>query len=374
MEKIEKKSADYSLILLIMLMLGIGAAVLYSASYAHAERLGKSPYHFFTKQLIFIGIGGLVCFVVSCTPLQLFRRAIPLILLTSLVLTLLTFVPQLSHQVQGARRWLFVFGQSFQPSELVKVALIIYLASILSKKESRINDPFNAVVPPLLIVSLFVSVILVQNDFSTALFIFCIAVLIFYVARIKIVYFLLLGVIVIPLGVILLFAKEHRLQRILTFLDPLRDPAGSGFQVLQAKQALVSGGFWGRGLGMGSKKMGDLPEAHSDFIFAVIGEELGFLGMLFILALFILFAYRGYSIAANAKDSYRYYLAFGVTSIIFLQAILNMAVVAGMVPATGVPLPFFSSGGSSMLMSLVMVGLLINVSRDTGDDGRMLLG
>ena len=373
MEKIAKKSADYSLILLIILMLGIGAAVLYSASYAHAERLGKSPYHFFTKQLIFIAIGGFVCFVVSCTPLHLFRRAIPLILLTSFVLTLLTFVPQLSQQVQGARRWLFVFGQSFQPSELVKVAIIIYLASILSKKENRIDDPLNTVIPPLLIVSLFVSLILLQNDFSTALFLFSIAVLIFYVARVKIIYFLLLGPIIIPLGVVLLFTKEHRVQRIMAFIDPLRDPAGSGFQVLQAKQALISGGFWGRGLGMGSKKMGDLPEAHSDFIFAVIGEELGFLGMLFILGLFLLFAYRGYSIAANAKDSYRYYLAFGVTSIIFLQAILNMAVVAGMVPATGVPLPFFSSGGSSMLMSLIMVGLLINVSRDAGDDGRLLL-
>lgn len=294
MQRIDRKSGDFPLVLLIVLLLGVGIAVLYSASYAHAEKLGKSPYHFFYKQLVFIVLGGAACFVVSRTPLELFRRTIPVVLLASFVLLLLTFVPQLSQQVQGARRWFFLFGQSFQPSELVKVALIIYLASIFSKKEDRINDPLNSIIPPLIIVSLFVSLILVQNDFSTALFIFCISLLIFYVARVKILYFLLVASIVLPLGVVLLFSKEHRVQRIMSYIDPLRDPSGSGFQVLQAKQALISGGFWGKGLGMGTKKMGDLPEAHSDFIFAVVGEELGFLGMIFIMMLFMLFAYRGY--------------------------------------------------------------------------------
>jgi len=372
MQRIEKKSADFALIVLMLLLLGIGIAVLYSASYAHAEKLGRSPHYFFYKQLVTIAVGGLACFVASRTPLALFRRTIPVLLLASLVLVLLTFVPQLSQQVQGARRWLFVFGQSFQPSELVKIALVIYLASIFSKKEDRINDPVNSIIPPLIVVSLFVGLILLQNDFSTALFIFCIAVLVFYVARVKIIYFLLLAAVVLPLGVVLLFSREHRVQRILSFLDPERDPMGSGFQVLQAKRALVNGGFWGRGLGMGSKKMGDLPEAHSDFIFAVVGEELGFLGMLFVLSLFLLLAYRGYTIAARSRDSFQYYLAFGLTSVVFLQAMLNMAVVAGLVPATGIPLPFFSSGGSSMLMTLIMMGLLINVSREAAPSGRLL--
>jgi cell division protein FtsW len=372
MERIEKKSGDFILVLLILLLLGIGVSVLYSASYTNAERLGKDPRYFFFKQILWIALGGVGCFVASRTPLELFRRAVPFILLLSLVLILLTFVPQLSHQVQGARRWIFVFGQSFQPSELVKLTMVIYLSSICSKKEDRINDPVNSIIPPLIVVSLFVCLILIQNDFSTALFIFGTAVLIFYIARIKLYYFLFLGSIVLPLGVILLLSKEHRVQRIISFVNPAGDPAGAGFQVLQARQALVNGAFLGRGLGMGTKKMGDLPEAHSDFIFAVVGEELGFVGIIFIMLLFILFAYRGYSIALRSRDSFQYYLAFGATTMIFLQAMLNMAVVAGLVPATGIPLPFFSSGGSSILMTLIMTGLLINVSRQTENTWRML--
>jgi cell division protein FtsW len=361
MERIEKKSGDFILVLLILLLLGIGVSVLYSASYTNAERLGKDPRYFFFKQILWIALGGVGCFVASRTPLELFRRAVPFILLLSLVLILLTFVPQLSHQVQGARRWIFVFGQSFQPSELVKLTMVIYLSSICSKKEDRINDPVNSIIPPLIVVSLFVCLILIKNDFSTDLVIFGTSVLIFYIALIKLYYFLFL-----------LLSKEHRVQRIISFVNPAGDPAGAGFQVLQARQALVNGAFLGRGLGMGTKKMGDLPEAHSDFIFAVVGEELGFVGIIFIMLLFILFAYRGYSIALRSRDSFQYYLAFGATTMIFLQAMLNMAVVAGLVPATGIPLPFFSSGGSSILMTLIMTGLLINVSRQTENTWRML--
>jgi len=363
MERVEKKTGDFPFILSVTLLVGFGVAVLYSASYAHAEQLGKDPQYFFTKQILWIGLGTVAAFIASTTPLDLFRRTIPLILLLSFVLLLLTFVPQVGQPVLGARRWIFLFGQSFQPSELAKVALLLYLSTIFAKKEKRLDEPVNTLLPPLLVVSVFVGLILVQNDFSTALFLFFLCLLLFFIARVRIVYLFLLGSIVVPLGIILLFSKEHRVARIVSFLDPGKDPAGSGFQILQARLSLLDGGFWGKGLGMGTGKMGVLPEAHSDFIFAVVGEELGFLGVLLVLCLFIFFAYRGYMIALQSRDSFHYYLAFGGTTLIFFQAVLNMAVVAGLVPATGIPLPFFSSGGSSLLMSMFVCGLVVNVSR-----------
>ena len=225
------------------------------------------------------------------------------------------------------------------------------------------NDPVNSILPPLIIVFLFVTLIYLQNDFSTAFFILFIAFVIFFIANIGLLYFFLLGAMIVPLGGLLLFTRAHRVERVMAFLNPLADPAGSGFQVIAARSAMVSGGIWGRGLGRGLRKMGSLPEAHSDFIFAVVGEEIGFFGALFVLVLFLLFAWRGYTIAVKSDSLFNYYLAFGITTLIFLQAVLNIAVATGLVPATGIPLPFFSAGGSSMLLTLFMSGLLLNLSR-----------
>jgi cell division protein FtsW len=278
-------------------------------------------------------------------------------------LLLLTFIPGISEKIMGARRWIFLFGFSFQPAEMVKATIVLYLANILSKKEHNINDPLNSLLPPLIIVALFVSLILLQNDYSTAFFILFVSLLLFYIARVRLGYFLLLAALFIPLSLILLFTKEHRVLRLISYLDPERDPAGIGFQMIQSKLALIKGGVWGEGLGLGVKKLGPLPEAHSDYVFAVLGEETGFIGLLFIVLLFVLFAFRGYLIAYRTEDSYQYYLAFGVTTMIFFQALLNMAMVVGLLPTAGVPLPFFSAGGSSILATLFMVGLLVNISR-----------
>jgi cell division protein FtsW len=192
----------------------------------------------------------------------------------------------------------------------------------------------------------------------------------FLVAQVRILHLLLLSVLVVPLGGVLLFTKTHRVRRLMAFLNPLADPRGSGYQVIASQSALSGGGFWGRGLGKGIKKLGGLPEAHSDFIFAVVGEESGFVGAVFVLLLFVLFAWRGYGIAFRGGDSFHRFLAFGLTTVIFLQAMLNIAVVAGLLPATGIPLPFFSSGGSSMLVSLTICGLLLNLSKAVARQGR----
>jgi len=256
--------------------------------------------------------------------------------------------------------------QVFPASEFVKLTLILYLAGIFGKKHEKIHDFFNSVLPPLLIVAVFTALILAQNDFSTAAFVMIVSLVMFYVAGVKYGYFVFIFTAIIPLAGIFLFSKEHRVRRIISFLDPGSDPANAGYQVLSAKRALSNGGFWGTGIGLGSRKLGGLPEAHSDFIFAVIGEEAGILGVAFILILFLSLAVRGYALALKFRDKnlFAYFLTFGLTTSILYQALINMAVVSGMVPVTGITLPFFSHGGSSVIVTFIMCGLLLNLSRN----------
>ena len=192
-----------------------------------------------------------------------------------------------------------------------------------------------------------------------------VAFIMFFVAGIRLLYVILAGSVLLPLSVILLLTKEHRVQRIISFLNPQVDPIGAGYQIMTARAALIRGGIWGTGPGLSFKKMGGLPEGHSDFVFAVLGEETGFIGVIFVLTIFIAFAVRGYMIAAGCRDRYSFYLAFGLTTAVIAQALFNIAVVSGLVPATGIPLPFFSTGGSSIVVTLMMCGILVNLSRCT---------
>jgi cell division protein FtsW len=370
LERIGKPRGDGLLILVLIVMLGIGLSVLFSASSYYAERLFEDPYYFIKRQLLWVVLGAVAALIAAHVPLPLLRQATPFIVAAALILTVLTLVPGIGQPIMGARRWLFLFGQSFEPSELVKFSLVLYLAAIFSKKQDRINDPINSLLPPLLVVSLFVTLIYLQNDFSTAFFILLIALAMFLIAQVRIVYFILLSLLFVPVGGMLLFTKAHRVRRLMAFLNPLADPSGSGYQVIAAQTAFVSGGFWGRGLGRGVRKLGGLPEAHSDFIYAVVGEEAGFLGAVLVLFLFLLLAWRGFSLVVRGRDSFTRYLAFGITSTITLQALLNIAVAIGLVPATGIPLPLFSSGGSSMLITLIMGGVLINLSRQPQGEAR----
>ena len=265
----------------------------------------------------------------------------------------------------GANRWIIVGGISFQPSELAKLTLVLYLSYILAKKFGDLDDVINSLVPPLLVVGTFTALIYFQNDFSTALFVLLLSLLLFFVAGVKLRYFSLLVLTLLPLASILVLTKEHRVERLIAFLDPSSDPVGTGYQVIAAQSALGSGNFWGAGFGEGTEKLGGLPEAHSDFIFAVFAEEAGFIGVMFIIVLFLAFAVRGYAVAFRyeREDTFSFLLAFGLTGCIVFRALVNMAVVSGMLPATGLPLPFFSHGGSSMVIALLMSGLLVNLSR-----------
>lgn len=363
-EKIDQARGDFTLVALLILLLGLGLSTLFSASYYYGSRIHNSPESFFFRQLVSVGVGIIVAFVLSRISLDALRRWIPALVFVTFGVTLLTFVPGLSVSVLGARRWINLFGFSFQPSELIKFTVIVYLSHIFSKKRDKIDDLVNTVIPPLIVTMLFVAMIYFQNDFSTAFFVLFLALTMFFIARVPFGYLVFLVCTLVPLAGALLFAKEHRVQRIISFWDPGKDPLGAGYQVAASQAALIHGGVWGTGLGRGLKKMGELPEAHSDFVFAVLGEEAGFIGVIFVLALFLAFAVRGYMIGIVRKDRFGYYLAFGMTTCILFQGLLNIAVISGLVPATGIPLPFFSAGGSSILITLAMCGLLLNLSRN----------
>jgi len=360
---------DTGLIAVLVLLVTVGVSMLFSSSYFRADSLFGDPLYFFRRQSLWVLLGAAAAIVASRLSLTFLQKQMPLILAGTLALMLLTFVPGIGTEFLGARRWIFIFGYSFQPSELVKLTVVLYLAFILSRKQDQMDDPVNAILPPIIVVVVFASLIYLQNDFSTAFFVVFVALGMFFVASVPIRYFIGLGVMTLPLGIILLLSREHRVKRLLSFLEPGWDPSGTGYQVSASKAALRGGGLWGEGIGQSAQKIGRLPEAHSDFVFAVVGEEVGFAGVVLILALFVMFAYRGYLVAWESKDRFVSLLAFGLTSTIFLQALLNLAVVSGLVPATGVPLPFFSSGGSSAFMTLVMCGLLVNASRYAGRTG-----
>jgi cell division protein FtsW len=361
MERVEKDRGDFVLVLLVIVLTGVGLALLFSASSSFSSRTWQDPLFLVRRQLIWVGVGVVAAFVLSLTPLTWLRARMPVLLLASLLLMLLPFMPGLGVELLGARRWFGLFGLTFQPAEAAKAVLVLYLASYFGH---RGETPLMAdLVPPLVVTLVFAALVYAQNDYSTAVFVAVLGLAMCFAAGARALTLAALSLFALPLGFLLLFTREHRVARLLTFLGISADPAGSAWQIVNSHAALVAGGFWGTGLGRGTARLGGLPEAHSDFIFSVIGEETGLAGTLFVLALFAVFAWRGFSLAAKADDRFASLAAYGITLTIVLQAVLNMAVAVGLVPTTGVTLPFFSAGGSSMLATLALCGVLVNVSR-----------
>ena len=364
--KRQRDPPDMTLIVMLITLTGIGLGVLLSASHYYGQRVFGDPLYFVRRQTLFILIGTVSAVIASRIDSEKLKRfAIPIMALSALLMVL-TLIPGISTPIQGSRRWLLLGGMSFEPSEMVKFALVLYLASMLSRKYENRTDAFNTLLPPAIVVCGFTTLIYLQNDFSTAALLLIVTGIIFFVARVQFRYFLAIVLVAIPLSVIMVFTRVHRVERVIAFVNPALDPTGSGYQVLAARQALSAGGLTGMGLGQGVRKLGDVPEIHSDFVFTVVGEETGLVGIVIVLALFVAFASRSYRISGMAEDRFDAYLACGITTSITVQALSNIAVVAGLVPATGVPLPFFSSGGSAIVMTLVMAGVLCGISRRAG--------
>ncbi|GHV17494.1 cell division protein FtsW [Spirochaetia bacterium] len=358
---------DHFLVASILLLTGLGLVTLYSASYAFAGRLFGDPHYFISRQVILgaVGIGFFI--IASIIPLKLLRKFIMPLVLGAVGLCLLTFIPGIGVSKNGAARWIQIGASNYQPSELVKLVLPLYLAHIFDKKREQIDVFTAGVLPPALVVTLFFVLIYLQNNFSTALFIAVNALFIFFLAGVKLRYFFGAAVILLPISAYMVLTREHRLRRLISYIWPDLEPLGAGYQVRASVLTIGSGGVWGKGIGQGTRKMASVPEIQSDFIFSAYAEEFGLVGILLFYLVFFFFALRGYRAALRSDDGFKRLLALALVTIIVSQALANIAVVSGAIPTTGIPLPFFSAGGSSLATTLTIAGLIVNISRHTGE-------
>ena len=354
---------DIPFVLLVLFFCGLGLTVLYSGSVGYAGRLFDDPLYFVKRQSFHL-VAGLACLaVLASVNLDSVRKHLHKIVGFTLVFAVLPFIPGIGITKNGAARWIGLGPFTFQPSELVKLVVVFFLANLFDKKHDRLGEPEVSVYPAAIMSLSFVAIVYLQRDFSTAIFILMLALSLFFMAGVGIGWFVKFFLVSTPLVILMILSEEYRLERVLSFLHPEHDPLGAGYQVNAALLALGDGGFWGRGIGNGIRKIASIPEVQSDFIFAVWGEEMGFFGVCIYFALLLAFSIRGYLIAFRSNNRFRCLLAFGCTTIILFQSLMNCGVVVRVLPATGVPLPFFSSGGSSILITLCLCGLIINVSR-----------
>jgi cell division protein FtsW len=356
-------AVDKWVLLAVGALLAVGVTMVLSTSYLYSQERFADGTYFFRKQLIAIG-AGLAALVICCLlPATTYRRlTYPLLGLTFLAL-LLVLIPGIGIARGGARRWLMFPGFAFQPAELAKLALVLYLAHSMARKQEKIKTFSLGVLPHLIIGGSFLAALLLEPDFGTALILAALLYVMLFFGGARVSHLLATGLMALPLLIYVMLKAEYRLRRLLTFMDPWREASSSGFQVVQSLIAFGSGELWGRGLGESRQKLFYLPEAHTDFVFSVIGEELGLLGALGVLALFGVIIVRGLRLTAKIEEPFEQNLAFGLTVLLGLQALIHMGVVMGLMPTKGLVLPFISYGGSAMLVNLTEVGILLGLSR-----------
>ncbi len=364
-----KQSYDRWLLFIVLLLILVGLTAVYSSTSVvspdllakyHKKGVMLSQFGFIRKQLLTVVLGTIVMFVAFKMPLSLVRKLSVPLLVVSLACLLLVFT-KLGITAGGARRWLRIWPSTFQPSELVKLCMVIFLAGYMSMAQYS-REKFSSFLIPIVVMGIFQAVFLKQPDFGAAMSLALITMCMLFLSGVRLRYLFSLGLLGIPI-IIKLISEPYRWKRVAAFLDPWRDPQGSGFQLVQSFIALGSGGLSGVGLGEGKQKLFFLPEVHTDFIFSMIGEELGFIGVVVVALLFFVFFMRGISIAKKTNEPFHYYLAYGLSMMIAIQAIFNFAVVTGLLPTKGLPLPFISYGGSSLIVNMTAVGLLLNVSK-----------
>ncbi|MFH1460457.1 MAG: putative lipid II flippase FtsW [Candidatus Omnitrophota bacterium] len=346
-----------------VVLICIGIVMIYSTSAIYAlENLGDSAYYL-KRHLLYVFIGLFFSSLVMAMDYQKLKVYAKPLLVFSFFLLVLLLIPGVSRSVGGARRWFRVLGFSFQASELAKVAVIVYTADFLSRKKSHINTFLYGFLPILLVLGLVCLLIIMQPDLGTVVAIVSICFLMCFVGGVKLTHMLSVILGSLPLVYMLVFSVSYRRNRILAFLDPWKDPQGTGFQIIQSLVALGSGGFWGVGLGQGKQKLLYLPAAYTDFIFSIVGEELGFIGTAAIVCLFIIFLFQAMKITLKAKDSFGQFLAFGLTCALAIEAIVNIGVATSLLPTKGLPFPFISYGGTSLIFNMIYVGLILNVGK-----------
>ncbi|MBI4455619.1 MAG: putative lipid II flippase FtsW [Acidobacteria bacterium] len=343
-----------------------GLAMVYSASMVMARQEHGSSFYYFFRQAMFAA-GGIVLMLcgmkIDYRKLASSRFLFLALSLSLIALLAVFFFPA----VNGARRWIRFAGITLQPSEFVKVLLVIFVSSHLSRRQEMIKYWRKGLAPCLLVVGLFALLILKEPDLGTSSYVLLATAILLFAAGLQLRYLLGALLVAAPALYMLVFHVSYRRNRMLVFLNPFQDPLGIGYQIRQSLIAVGSGGLWGTGLAAGKQKLFFLPMPHTDFIYAVIGEELGLWGCSLVLLLFALFFWRGLRIAARAKDCFGGFLALGLTVLVVAQALINISVVLSLVPSKGLPLPFISMGGSSLMASFLSVGLLLNISSQLND-------
>lgn len=346
----------------IMLMC-IGIVMIYSSSSIYAWERYKDGFFFLKRHLLFMLIGAIFTFIVMCIDYHRLRRFAKPLLLISIFLLILVLIPGIGREVSGARRWFRFKFISFQPSELMNLALIVYVADFIARKGNLIKSFFSGFLPPVCALGCCVFLVLVQPDLGTTVAISLVVFIMLFIAGTRLEYLISVLLVSLPALYLLIFSVPYRRARVIAFLNPWGDPKGTGFQIIQSQIALGSGGIFGAGLGHSKQKLFFLPAAHTDFIFSIIGEELGLLGTLAVITLFIIFIQQGIKIIKNAPDRFGYFLALGLVLMITVKAAINIGVSCGVLPTKGLPLPFISYGGSSFIFDMVSVGILINIAR-----------
>ncbi|SFI91467.1 cell division protein FtsW [Treponema bryantii] len=355
---------DIWLLASILLLWGLGIFTLYVCSQNFAIRAFGDALYFVKRQLLCSAVGFVLFAGFLITDMKYIRKMVSVIVIVSLVLCFLTFIPGISIIKNGARRWIKLPGNfTFQPSELVKFAIVVFLANYFDKQDKLLNPDDKTVFPCVIALIVFAGVVFMQKDFSSGVFITLIGILLFFVSGAKLVWIFPFALIAIPAAFLMITLNPYRLQRLIGWISPDQYSSSINYQSINAKRAISAGGVWGSGIGAGLSKINSIPEVQADYIFAGWAEAMGYIGVVLYFVLLVFFAYRGYKAALSNPDKFSALSAFGCVSVIVLQSIVNTMVVCGVLPSTGINLPFFSLGGSSIIVTLAMCGFILNASR-----------
>lgn len=356
------KKHDKLLLIAVILICIFGIIMIYSASSIWAEYKYNDPFKFVKAQSIFFIIGLLFIFILSKFNIDILYKKANLILLICFILLVLVLIPGIGTIRNGSRSWFGIGSLGIQPSEFAKIGLIIFVAKYLANNQKNVKDIKKGVLPILLVIGVFFALIMLEPDFGTAMVIVLTLIVMIFISGVKLSFFIKIGILGL-LGIVgLIIVAPYRMERIISFLNPWVDPLGSGYQIIQSLYAIGPGGLLGQGFLNSHQKQFYLPEPQTDFIFSIISEEFGFLGILIVTSFIAFIFYRIIKIALKENNLFKKYLAFGLGFGIIIQSLLNIAVVIGLIPVTGVTLPFLSYGGSSLLISMISIGIILNIS------------
>ena len=352
------------LFIAVYILVSLGIVMTYSASAIYAEHAFKSPTFFLKRHLLYVVIGTVALFFAAGQDPYLCKEHAREILIVSFVLLSVVLLPVFGHEAGGARRWIRLGPINFQPAEISKLAICIYLSDYLSRRIKGIQrGEFSVLLPPVLILMFTCGLILLQPDLGSSVFIFLVSAILFFLAGIRIRYVAVASLVFLPVFYFLVVRSPYRLSRVTAYLNPWNDPRGSGFQIIQSIYAFALGGWKGVGLGQSTQKLFYLPQSHNDFIFSIIGEELGFIGTFSVVLLYGVIFFAGLRIAYRARGNYEKLFVISLVLLVVLQAVINILVATGLIPTKGLPLPFISYGGSSLVFDLFAVGLLLAMDR-----------